>query len=137
MVSLKHIGVSLLALTAHTFAAVIPEAGPADLVVRQATTASTTASSTTSRVPDTVCTNSPSNRGCWKNGLSIAADFDNKYPTTGKTVKYTLTVTNVTDCNTYMSKGIGDGFCRPMLLINEQFPGPTINAGTRIAKLSE
>ncbi|KAL0260860.1 laccase, multicopper oxidase, benzenediol:oxygen oxidorectuctase [Diplodia seriata] len=94
MVSLKQIGVSLLALTAHTFAAAIPEAEPADLV----------------------------------NGLSIAADFDNKYPTTGKTVKYTLTVTNVTDCQTYMSKGIGDGFCRPMLLINEQFPGPTINA---------
>ncbi|KAL1646837.1 laccase, multicopper oxidase, benzenediol:oxygen oxidorectuctase [Diplodia intermedia] len=159
MVSLKQIGVSLLALTAHTFAAAIPEADPADLVVRQATTtvksSSTTAkssstsaasvsvsasasskassssvksSSTTSRVPDAACTNSPSTRGCWKNGLSIAADFDNKYPTTGKTVKYTLTVTNVTDCQTYMSKGIGDGFCRPMLLINEQFPGPTINA---------
>lgn len=128
MVFLKHIGVTLLALTAQTLAAVIPEAGPADLVVRQATGTSATPSSTTSRVPDSQCTFGPSSRGCWRNGFSIATDFDTKWPTTGKTVKYTLTVTNVTDCSTYMSKGIGDGFCRPMLLINEQFPGPTINA---------
>ncbi|GME31209.1 Laccase-1 precursor [Neofusicoccum parvum] len=128
MVSLKQIGVTLLALTAQTFAAAIPEAEQPDLVVRQATTTTATASSTTSRVPDSACTWGPKSRGCWKSGLSIATDFDTKYPTTGKTVKYTLEITNVTDCNSYMSKGIGDGFCRPMLLINNQFPGPTINA---------
>ncbi|KAH7054542.1 putative multicopper oxidase, type 1 [Macrophomina phaseolina] len=128
MVSLKQIGATLLALTAQTFAAAIPEAEPVDLVARQATTTTSTTSSTTSRVPDSRCTWGPSSRGCWKNGFSIATDFDTKWPSTGKTVSYRLEVTNVTNCEDYQSKGIGDGFCRPMLLINNQFPGPTLNA---------
>lgn len=35
---------------------------------------------------DTVCTNSPSTRNCWFGGYSVAADFDNKWPTTDNTV---------------------------------------------------
>ncbi|KAI1509547.1 Multicopper oxidase [Pyrenophora tritici-repentis] len=46
--------------------------------------------------------------------------MDEEWPDTGKTVKYELTITNVT--------GAPDGFERQMFHINGQFPGPTIIA---------
>jgi len=70
---------------------------------------------------DTACVNGPTTRACWKNGYSIATDFDKKFPTTGNTVTYNLEITNTT-CN---PDGSGD---RPCLLLNGQFPGPTIRA---------
>lgn len=70
---------------------------------------------------DTVCTNTPNFRNCWASGFSVATDFDNKSPTTGRTVHYDLEITNTT-CNP-------DGAsARTCLLVNKQYPGPTIQA---------
>lgn len=68
------------------------------------------------------CTNAPYTRSCWSNGYSVADDFDAKWPTTGATRSYTLTVTNTT-CN---PDGHGARIC---MLYNNQYPGPTITAG--------
>lgn len=70
---------------------------------------------------DAACTNGPFTRACWKNGYSIATDFDQKFPTTGNTVSYTLDLTNGT-CN---KAGSGDKVC---FFVNGQNPGPTIHA---------
>lgn len=70
---------------------------------------------------DTACTNGPLTRACWSNGYSIATDFDQKFPTTGNTVTYNLELTNGT-CH---PDGHGQRLC---LLINNQYPGPTIRA---------
>lgn len=70
---------------------------------------------------DTACTNGPYTRACWKNGYSIATDFDQKFPTTGNTVSYNLEITNST-CN------LGGSGSKTCLLINGQYPGPTIRA---------
>lgn len=72
-------------------------------------------------IRDTACTNGPYTRACWKNGYSIATDFDQKFPTTGKTVSYNLEITNTT-CN---PDGHGERIC---LLFNNQYPGPVIRA---------
>ncbi|KAK1091678.1 laccase, multicopper oxidase, benzenediol:oxygen oxidorectuctase [Friedmanniomyces endolithicus] len=103
-------GACLAACTALTTAAVVP----AEPIEKRAT-------STTSRVADAACTNGPNTRACWKNGYSIATDFDQKFPTTGKTVTQSLEITNGT-CN---PDGHGSRLC---LLINGQYPGPTIRA---------
>ncbi len=89
---------------------------------------------------DTVCTNGPLTRNCWASGYSVATDFDAKWPTTGKTVsvsslpkkhydilittrpQYNFEITNTT-CN---PDGNGAKNC---LLINNQYPGPTVIAG--------
>jgi FtsP/CotA-like multicopper oxidase with cupredoxin domain len=55
------------------------------------------------------------------NGFSIATDFDQKFPDTGKTVPYTLTITNTT----LDPDGTGE---RMVMLINDQYPGPVIRA---------
>lgn len=78
-------------------------------------------SSSTSLVADSACTNGPLTRSCWSSGFSIATDFDQKHPTTGKTVSYNLEITNTT-CN---PDGNGDQQC---LLVNNQLPGPVIRA---------
>lgn len=70
---------------------------------------------------DSACSNGPLTRQCWSNGYSIATDFDLKHPTTGVTVRYDLTITNTT-CN---QDGNGAKLC---MLINGQYPGPTITA---------
>jgi FtsP/CotA-like multicopper oxidase with cupredoxin domain len=67
------------------------------------------------------CVNGPATRACWTNGYSIATDSDQKFPTTGKTVSYTLEVTNTT-CN---PDGSGSRIC---MLVNGQYPGPTLRA---------
>jgi hypothetical protein len=64
----------------------------------------------------TACNNGPQSRDCWYDDFNIDTDMDLEWPDTGKTVKYHLTITNTT--------GAPDGFERPMLLINGQYPGP-------------
>lgn len=94
------------------------EKGPA-LVRRATSTASATSTST--KVADSACTNGPLTRNCWSSGYSVATDFDAKWPTTGRTVSYNLEITNTT-CNPD-----GNG-ARPCLIFNNQYPGPTIQA---------
>lgn len=84
-------------------------------------TSTTTTSTTSARKADPTCTPGPHNRACWYNGYSVATDFDKKSPTTGKTVSYHLEITNTT-CN---PDGNGPQQC---MLINNQYPGPTIQA---------
>ncbi|KAB8337263.1 hypothetical protein FH972_021565 [Carpinus fangiana] len=43
-------------------------------------------STSSTRVADPACSNSPSTRSCWSQGFNVATDFDAKWPTTGKTV---------------------------------------------------
>jgi hypothetical protein len=104
------------------------------MLKRQATTptpsvkaSSTSVAPTSARVADSSCSNGPLTRSCWSNGFSIATDFDTKWPNTGKTVEYSLEITNTT-CN---PDGNGDRLC---MLINKQYPGPTLiaNWGDRI-----
>ncbi|KAG9376047.1 Laccase [Pyrenophora tritici-repentis] len=61
------------------------------------------------------CNYGPQTRGCWGD-FDIDTNMDEEWPDTGKTVKYELTITNVT--------GAPDGFERQMFHINGQFPGP-------------
>lgn len=90
------------------------------MVQRQASSTQSAAPST-SLVADSACSNSAMTRSCWSDGYSIATDFDQKHPTTGNTVSYSLEITNTT-CN---QDGHGDQQC---LLINNQYPGPVITA---------
>lgn len=110
--------VFLTALGAAT-ASVLPQEDVYALEKRATSTSA--AASSSSKVPDAACTNGPFSRACWYNGYSIATDFDQKFPTTGNTVTYDLTITNST-CN---PDGHGARLC---LLINGVYPGPTIRA---------
>ncbi|RDW60840.1 hypothetical protein BP6252_12223 [Coleophoma cylindrospora] len=83
-------------------------------------TKSSSTSSSSTKVADAACTNGPFTRSCWSNGFSIATDFDTKHPTTGRTVTYDFTITNTT-----MQP---DGTKRLGLLVNGQYPGPTLIA---------
>ena len=122
---LQYVAASLLTLALGSQAANIPaEVGE---LVRRATTTSSSATSatssatTTSKSADPQCTNDATHRSCWSNGYSIATDFDQKHPNTGNTVSYNLELTNTT-CNPD-----GNG-ARTCLLVNGQYPGPTITA---------
>lgn len=75
---------------------------------------------TTTSAATSACTNGPTSRGCWSGAFSIDTDFDDDWPSTGKVVSYDFTVTNTTLAP--------DGFSRPVLVINGQYPGPTIYA---------
>lgn len=67
------------------------------------------------------CTHTPKTRACWSSGFSIATDFDTKWPATGATRTYHLTISNGTSAP--------DGVPRfPTLLINGKYMGPTIYA---------
>lgn len=67
------------------------------------------------------CIHTPLTRACWSSGFSIATDFDTKWPVTGNTRTYHLTITNGT--------AAPDGVPRsPTFLINEKYMGPTIYA---------
>ena len=106
-------GICLVAFTSASLGAAVPAE-----VERRAT-------STTSRVADAACTNGPLTRSCWKNGYSIATDFDLKFPTTGNTVTYNLEVVNGT-CN---PDGHDYGSTpRVCLTFGGQIPGPIIRA---------
>jgi FtsP/CotA-like multicopper oxidase with cupredoxin domain len=65
------------------------------------------------------CVNGPSCRACWGD-FNVATDSEEVWPKTGKTVYYSLNITNQT-----MSP---DGTPRDMLVINGQYPGPTLVA---------
>ncbi|KAF2001988.1 multicopper oxidase [Amniculicola lignicola CBS 123094] len=82
---------------------------------------STSATATSTRVADSACTNGPLTRNCWSSGFTVATDFDAKWPSTGKTVSYSLELKNST-CSP------DGGPSRPCQLFNGQFPGPTITA---------
>lgn len=62
---------------------------------------------------DAACTNGPNTRACWKNGFSIATDFDAKLPPEGKTIIYDLEITNTTMAP--------DGFERLIMAVNGQY----------------
>ncbi|ORY12815.1 putative multicopper oxidase, type 1 [Clohesyomyces aquaticus] len=96
-------------------------AGPAGNHLQVRATSTTPATSTSTRVADAACTNGPLTRNCWSNGYSVATDFDAKWPTTGKTVSYSLEITNGT-CN---PDGHGS---KPCQLFNGQYPAPVITA---------
>ncbi|KAF2794437.1 multicopper oxidase [Melanomma pulvis-pyrius CBS 109.77] len=68
----------------------------------------------------TGCTHGPGSRGCWNGDFDISSDMDLKWPATGKTVKYNFEITNITLAP--------DGFAKPMMVINGQYPGPTVVA---------
>ncbi|KAG9969093.1 laccase precursor, partial [Aureobasidium melanogenum] len=91
------------------------------MVRRQASSTSSAAVGTSTLVADSACSNGPYTRACWTDGFSIATDFDQKFPTTGKTVSYNLEITNTT-CN---PDGAHEQQC---LLFNGQLPGPVIRA---------
>ncbi|KAF1998379.1 multicopper oxidase [Amniculicola lignicola CBS 123094] len=66
------------------------------------------------------CVNGPHTRNCWKNGFSVATDMDEKWPSALKTVKYDFDITTMT-----LSP---DGVAKEMIVVNGQYPGPTIVA---------
>ena len=53
---------------------------------RQAETSTLAEESSTTRVADSECTNSPDSRNCWSSGYSVATDFDAKTPPGGQVV---------------------------------------------------
>jgi hypothetical protein len=63
MLSLPALGASLLAFSASTLAASIPDVSKRD----------------------SVCTNGPSSRNCWQNGFSVDTNSYDKFPDTGVT----------------------------------------------------
>lgn len=85
-------------------------------------TKSTTKPSSTKTTSDYVpgCTNTADDRAAWCDGFSIDSDEETTWPTTGKTRQYTLTITNTTMAP--------DGFERLVLVVNDQYPGPVIEA---------
>jgi hypothetical protein len=96
------------------------EGTPTSLVRRQASPTAS-AQSIAPLAAHGSCSNAPFSRGCWGSGFSVSTDFDTKWPDTGVTRHYNLEVTNTT-CNL---DGTGDRVC---LLLNGQYPGPTIFA---------
>lgn len=64
--------------------------------------------------------NGPNSRGCWSTDFDVFTDMDLKWPTSGKCVKYNFEITNVTMAP--------DGFAKPMMVVNGQYPGPTVVA---------
>ncbi|KAF2002818.1 multicopper oxidase [Amniculicola lignicola CBS 123094] len=102
-----------LSLGSIALAGAIPKNAAPVVVERQA--------ATSTRAPDSACTNGPRTRNCWSNGFSIATDFDAKAPPAGKTVTYDLEITNTT------ADPDGNG-PRLAMLINNQYPGPVIRA---------
>ncbi|KAK1986185.1 multicopper oxidase [Colletotrichum cereale] len=65
--------------------------------------------------------NGPGNRACWSGGFNLDSDFEILTPPQGKLRTFDFTVSNLTDI-------APDGVHKPAMLINNQFPGPTIEA---------
>ncbi|GAB1319918.1 hypothetical protein MFIFM68171_10128 [Madurella fahalii] len=62
----------------------------------------------------------PTNRGCWKNNWNISTDYEHTTPPAFNTRVFDFRITNVTNW-------LGpDGVRKPAMLINDQFPGPTL-----------
>ncbi|PSK60454.1 Iron transport multicopper oxidase [Elsinoe australis] len=70
-------------------------------------------------VADGACTHGPRNRACWRDGFSVATDFDQKHPTNGKTRTYNFEISEA-PCN---PDGNGEVMCQ---LVNGQYPGPVL-----------
>ncbi|KAF2660090.1 multicopper oxidase [Lophiostoma macrostomum CBS 122681] len=68
----------------------------------------------------TGCTNGPTSRDCWDGDFTVSTDQDISWPDTGKTVSYNLEIAP--------GKYSPDGVEKDMILINGQYPGPTIVA---------
>ncbi|WYZ41794.1 hypothetical protein EsH8_V_000689 [Colletotrichum jinshuiense] len=66
-------------------------------------------------------THGPTNRACWNGDYQISSDYETLVPPNGKLRTFDFTLSNLTDI-------APDGFHRPAMLINNQFPGPTIEA---------
>ncbi|KAI8235613.1 Laccase [Colletotrichum sp. SAR 10_96] len=66
-------------------------------------------------------THGPTNRACWNGKYTIDTDYETNVPNTGKTREFDLYITNHTDFSP-------DGVFKTTMLINGQFPGPTIEA---------
>ena len=127
-----------------------PKGPPGATLIARASPTPSTSTPALLEERDPVCTNSPDSRDCWLDGFSVATDFDKKWPTTDKTnnavhvsrttypgnnywnsnllcmltctcFQYDLEITNTT-CSP-------DGHsARTCLLVNGQYPGPTIQA---------
>lgn len=87
------------------------------------------------------CIHDATHRQCWSNGFDINTNYcslylpvlssvnrrliryiiDQSWPWTGNVVSYDLTVSNVV--------ASPDGYSKPMMLVNGQYPGPAIVAG--------
>ncbi|KAK1955884.1 multicopper oxidase [Colletotrichum sublineola] len=63
----------------------------------------------------------PGNRACWNGNFDINSDFEILTPPQGKLRTFDFTLSNLTDI-------APDGVHKPAMLINNQFPGPTIEA---------
>ncbi|KAH7043767.1 laccase-1 precursor [Macrophomina phaseolina] len=70
--------------------------------------------------PEDGCLFSKDARNCWRDNFNIDTDFDERFPTTGKTVTYNLEITNTTMAP--------DGIERVVMAVNGQYPGPTLIA---------
>ncbi|KAK0650008.1 laccase [Cercophora newfieldiana] len=67
--------------------------------------------------------NTPTNRACWTSGFNINTDYETSVPVTGVTREYNLVIT---EHDNWVG---GDGVPKKKaMLINGQFPGPTIRA---------
>jgi hypothetical protein len=86
----------------------------------QSTASTTQLTTTPTTAPESVCTNGPTTRDCWDETFSLDTDFDSNFPTTGRTVTYDWTITNMTMAP--------DGFERAVFAVNGQYPGPAIEA---------
>ncbi|KZL76688.1 multicopper oxidase, partial [Colletotrichum tofieldiae] len=65
--------------------------------------------------------NGPGNRACWNGDFNLDSDFEILTPPQGKLRTFDFTLSNLTDV-------APDGVHKPAMLINNQFPGPTIEA---------
>ncbi|KAL2758189.1 hypothetical protein ACRALDRAFT_2025823 [Sodiomyces alcalophilus JCM 7366] len=68
------------------------------------------------------CFNGPETRSCWTPGWDIHTNFEEHVPITDVVRTYHLSITNITSFDG------ADGIAKPAMLINGQFPGPTIEA---------
>jgi len=69
--------------------------------------------------------NTPTNRACWTTGFDINTDFETKVPRTGVTRRYTF---NINEHKNWVGP---DGHVKQVaMLVNDQYPGPVITAGT-------
>ncbi|GJC98174.1 multicopper oxidase [Colletotrichum higginsianum] len=63
----------------------------------------------------------PGNRACWNGDFNLDSDFEILTPPQGKLRTFDFTLSNLSDI-------APDGVHKPAMLINNQFPGPTIEA---------
>ncbi|KAJ9623971.1 laccase, multicopper oxidase, benzenediol:oxygen oxidorectuctase [Taxawa tesnikishii (nom. ined.)] len=108
----------VVAFAAYTAGSAIPfDLSVANLLRRQAS------STTTSVAPVGSCVNTALTRNCWSNGFTIATDFDQKWPQTGKTVPLTFDIDHAS-----MVLDGNDTNPKDVITINGKYPGPTVYA---------